>query len=59
MLNMLYVVCGNCGREFGKYGIRSVHEAPCPKCGAILRIETHDRDVIVTVVETRQERKQA
>ena len=59
MISKLYVSCGNCGHQFGKYGIGSVHEIPCPKCGANLLIETHDRDVKVTVVDTKQERKAA
>jgi len=59
MISKLYVSCGNCGHQFGKYGIGSVHEMPCPKCGANLRIETHDRDVKVTVVDTKQERQAA
>ena len=59
MTSKLYVVCGNCGHQFGRYGSGSVHETPCPKCGAKLLIETHDREVKVTVVDTKQERKAA
>ncbi len=57
MNSTLYAVCGNCGHKIGKYGSGSLHEAPCPKCGANLLIETQDREVKVTVIDTRQERK--
>jgi len=57
MISRLYVSCGNCGHQFGRYGIGSVHEIPCPKCGANLQIEILNREARVFVVDTKQERK--
>ncbi len=51
------VVCSNCGHKFGKYGPGSDHETTCPQCKAELKIETHENDLIITVLSTKQERQ--
>ena len=56
---VFYAICGKCGHMLGKYGSGSAHETECPKCGARLLVESHERDLKVTVISTKQERKES
>ncbi len=59
MISEFHGFCGNCGYDLGTYDRGSGHTTTCPQCKAKLKVETHERDVKVTVLSTKQERQAA
>ena len=57
LLDEMRGFCSCCGKDLGTYGPNSSHKCTCPRCKAWIRVETHDHDVLVTVLSITKDRQ--